>query len=163
LSKHSLVSERDYDTLLDHLLTLNDETPYIKVGPDHPLNPDVVFGLDTKLFEKTAGEKVDWEKIGGDGSHGEEIETKSVWRGGGRPGGQGKRKRAEGHVHAAGESCGCMEEDRIEVAAGEVVPLELAVLEEELRKLSFEIYRGMSGDPAPKSLIRPSPRSKSKS
>ncbi|KAK4685221.1 hypothetical protein P7C73_g4931, partial [Tremellales sp. Uapishka_1] len=133
LSKHALVSERDYDTLLDHLLTLNDETPYIKVGPENPLDPDLVFGLDTKLFEKTQGEKVDWEALGGQGKHEDEVETRRIWRGG--KGGQAKT--AHDHV---GDGCDCAAEQG-EIAGEDVVPIALELLETELSKLSFEVYR----------------------
>ncbi|ORY21256.1 CobW/HypB/UreG, nucleotide-binding domain-domain-containing protein [Naematelia encephala] len=134
LSKHHLLSERDLDILMDHLGTLNEDTPKIRISKDHPVEPDVVFGLDTSLFEKTGEEGRTWEDIaGGSGWHGDEIETKSVWWGGKRPG--------HGHGHEDGKECGeCHGHD--EAIQGEVfIPLDREVLERELGKLNFEIYR----------------------
>ena len=91
---------------MDHLGTLNDETARIKVGPDHPIRPEVIFGLDTALWSKSLaeGEEAAWADLGGKGSgngggHVEEVETATVWRGGSKPGsgsGSGKGARAPG-------------------------------------------------------------------
>jgi hypothetical protein len=152
INKHQLLSERDYDDMLDHLLTLNDETPYIRVGPspENPLKPELVFGLDTKLFLKDGDERGDWEALAGSGAKGhiDEVETKSVWRGGSKPGSskaQGK-KRAHGHEHEQGVGCdGCCPEAEDEVdTATDVVPLDRELVKSELDKLPFEIYRGTS-------------------
>ncbi|GAO48174.1 cobalamin synthesis protein/P47K:Cobalamin synthesis protein-like protein/P47K [Saitoella complicata NRRL Y-17804] len=57
MNKHETVSERDYDTVLDHVYDLNPDTAKIKtfeegrVGCSVP--PDLVFGLDSKLFQLT--------------------------------------------------------------------------------------------------------------
>ena len=126
------------DTLHDHLSTLNEDTPRIKVSSESPITPDLVFGLDTQLFSRQGEEGVDWEKIaGGGGWHGDEVETKTIWKGGSRPGKE--------HKHADGEACGdcSRNEDRAE-GNGEVQPITKEVLEEALSKLSFEIYRGTS-------------------
>jgi G3E family GTPase len=151
INKHQLLSEREYDDMLDHLLTLNDETPYIRVGPspDNPLKPELVFGLDTKLFLKEGEERGDWEALAGAGAgpkgHIDEVETKSVWRGGAKPGSskaQGK-KRAHGHEHEQGAACdGCASEDDSAAVSDTVVPLNATLLKAELDKLPFEIYRG---------------------
>ncbi len=131
-----------YD-LLDHLGTLNDLTPRIKVGSDHPVRPDIIFGLDTKLFLRVGEEKVDWEKMGGEGKHEDEVEVRSLRRGGR----EGKRK-GKGHDHGPkheqGEGCGVCRDDREQVddAGGEVEPIEREVLEKALSELSFEVYRG---------------------
>jgi G3E family GTPase len=54
MNKHELVSEREYDECLDHVFTLNEDTPMIKTyeRKDVAVDPDLVFGLDTRLFEK---------------------------------------------------------------------------------------------------------------
>ena len=54
MNKHELVSERDYDDCLDHVYTLNEDTPIIKTfeKEDVAVDPDLVFGLDTRLFEE---------------------------------------------------------------------------------------------------------------
>ena len=150
---------------MDHLGTLNDTTPRIKVSTDHPAPLDVVFGLDTSLFSKGKEEAVDWKALGGEGKwHGDEVEVKTVWRGGQRPG-TGKRKREHDHdhkhQHADGENCDCeaSESNCVNLApAGDVTPLSKGTLEEALGKLSFEIYRGEFLTPvAPSGPSRPSP------
>lgn len=139
LNKHQLLSEPDMDTLHDHLSTLNEDTPRIKVSSEQPITPDLVFGLDTQLFSRQGEEGVDWEKIaGGSGWHGDEVETKTIWRGGSRP---GKGKAA--HVHDNGDGCNdCDNTPGDEEVTGEVAPISKETLEAALSKLSFEIYRG---------------------
>lgn len=122
--------------MLDHLYELNDETPVIRVSKDAPLDPSVVFGLDTKLFNRGAEEVADWEAIGAGGgkAHVDEVETRSVWLGGGRPG-------AKKHAHD--DACGC---DGAEAADegkdGPVRTVDEELLTSELAKLPFEVYRG---------------------
>jgi len=125
------------DTLHDHLSTLNEDTPRIKVSSESPITPDLVFGLDTQLFSRQGEEGVDWEKIaGGSGWHGDEVETKTIWKGGEKPG--------KKHDHTEGSKCeGCAGDDLVETG-GEVEPISKETLETALSKLSFEIYRGKS-------------------
>lgn len=54
MNKHELVSEREYDECLDHVYTLNEDTPMIKTyeRKDVAVDPDLVFGLDTRLFDE---------------------------------------------------------------------------------------------------------------
>jgi hypothetical protein len=66
------------DTLHDHLSTLNEDTPRIKVSSESPITPELVFGLDTQLFSRQGEEGVDWEKLAGEGAgsgkwHGDEA------------------------------------------------------------------------------------------
>lgn len=138
LSKHELVTERDLDILLDHLGELNDTTPHIKVSRDKPLRPELVFGLDSQLFLQGDKEQDSWAALGGQGQHIDEVETKSVWRGGRRPG----KKHAHAHEGEACKDCSGEEEATADAAATPVVPVERAQLEEQLAKLPFEIYRG---------------------
>jgi hypothetical protein len=157
---------------MDHLGTLNDETARIRVGPDNPIRPDIVFGLDTALWSKSLaeGEEAAWADLGGVGSvsrggHSEEVEVATVWRGGLRPGaGKGYKggEREErkgvsgecGHAHE-GQSCGHgqghesgpangAQEGTVvgEDVSAAVIPIERERLEAELAKLPFEIYRG---------------------
>jgi len=128
------------DTLHDHLSTLNEDTPRIKVSSESPITPDLVFGLDTQLFSRQGEEGVDWEKIaGGSGWHGDEVETKTIWKGGEKPG--------KKHDYAEGSKCeGCAGDDVVETG-GEVEPITKETLEKALSKLSFEIYRGMFSFP----------------
>lgn len=169
LSKSQLCTERELDILSDHLGELNEDTPRIKVLPEKPVSPELIFGIDTNLWDKKRqeGEQADWtgasavstaERVGGSagaGWHGDEVEVKTVWSGS-RPGtkskGKEKHVHAHGHAHAEGESCGC-EGDEYSVrngvegdeshenGKGEVVPLLREHLEVELGKLNFEIYR----------------------
>lgn len=132
------------DTLHDHLSTLNEDTPRIKVSSESPITPDLVFGLDTKLFSRQGEEEVDWEKLAGEGAgsgkwHGDEVETKTIWKGGRKPG-SGKEK----HDHADGKACeGCGDAKAEEEEGSTAVePISKETLEEALSKLSFEIYRG---------------------
>lgn len=163
------MTEHELDILMDHLGTLNDETARIRVGPESPIRPEIIFGLDTALWSKSLaeGEEAAWADLGGvgkvdkgPGGHSEEVEVATVWRGGRRPGGgSGSGKKGAGagvgvgqegcgHKHEAGEGCVShglsVEESREEREdrGGEVVPVERARLEAELAKLSFEIYRG---------------------
>ncbi|KAJ3040678.1 hypothetical protein HDV00_010571 [Rhizophlyctis rosea] len=50
LNKHELVTERQLDLVLDHVYHLNEDTPKLKCEGEHGVSPDLVFGLDTKLF-----------------------------------------------------------------------------------------------------------------
>lgn len=52
INKWEHVSERDLDIVMDHLYTLNDETPKIKCHPQTGIDPDLIFGLQSKLFLK---------------------------------------------------------------------------------------------------------------
>jgi hypothetical protein len=124
------------DTLHDHLSTLNEDTPRIKVSSESPITPDLVFGLDTQLFSKQGEEGVDWEKIaGGSGWHGDEVETKTIWKGGEKPG--------KKHDHAEGSKCEGCAGDAVVVKGVKVEPILKETLEAALSNLSFEIYRGM--------------------
>jgi G3E family GTPase len=136
LSKHEDVSERDFDILLDRLGDLTDSTPHVKISREKPLTPELVFGLDSTLFLKGSEEADTWAAIGGEGAHIDEVQTKSVWRGGRRPGGN--------HEHADGKECGsCKEEGTV----GEVQPLPREELEAQLKKFEHipEIYRSEFG------------------
>lgn len=160
LSKSHLCSERDLDILSDHLGDLNEDTPRVRVGPDHPLSPELVFGLDTKLFSLVEGERRDWEgENGKEGWHGDEVETRTVWTGKPPRSAKGKGKAVTGHVHEDGKECGdCktdtnpnteaehhddkeVEQNQDAEAVDPVVPIGRETLEQQLSKLSFEIYR----------------------
>lgn len=126
LSKHEQCTEREFDILLDHLGELTDQTPYIKVSKDKPIRPEVLFGLDTQLF-KLEDEQNTWEALGGEGKHMDEVETRSVWRGGAQPG---------KHEHAEGETCkSCPKGEAVEGGLLSRDQLDAAL------KLPFEIYR----------------------
>lgn len=126
------------------------------------------------MFTRQNEEGVDWEAVAGGsggGWHGDEVETKNVWRGGRKPGskkGKAKGKGKEvadghaGHDHAGHDhdhnsdhpdahSCDCEDEDteseQAEISS-DVQPLDREILDAALSKLSFEVYRGTSS-PSP--------------
>lgn len=45
------VSEQQLDTVIDHINELNTDTPKIKCEGTRGVSPDVLFGLDTTLFQ----------------------------------------------------------------------------------------------------------------
>ncbi|KAJ3087078.1 hypothetical protein HK102_011851 [Quaeritorhiza haematococci] len=51
LNKHEEVTERQLDTVLDHVYELNEDTPKIKCEGSTGVSPDLIFGIDTKLFQ----------------------------------------------------------------------------------------------------------------
>jgi G3E family GTPase len=123
---------------MDHIGELNDSTPSVKVGPKNPLSPDLVFGLDSKLFLKGSEEAASWAALGVEGAHTDEVETKSVWRGGAKPG-SGKK---QAHAHPNSDSCTDCNGTVHEVVT-DVTPIPRADLEAALAKLaaSREVYR----------------------
>lgn len=68
------MTERRLDIVMDHLHTLNDLTPKIRCNGRGGVDPTLVFGLDTKLFS-------DPSQLVPDGSHNDEVQTVTVWRG----------------------------------------------------------------------------------
>lgn len=71
---------------MDHLHTLNDLTPKVKCKGREGVDPNLIFGLDTKLFSDPT--------FVIDGSHNDEVETITIWRG----------QEPPGHVHSL--TCG---------------------------------------------------------
>lgn len=156
----------DLDRLQDHLSELNEDTPRLKVGAETPLTPDIAFGLDTKLFELVEGEGADWSRLTGSDSgsaptpadggagqwHGDEVEVRTVWRGGRQPGkGKGKEKAQQVHAGAEHEHSAECDHEHADQDGGqghgrdimeEGGVIKRDQLEGELEKLSFEIYRG---------------------
>lgn len=134
---------------MDHLGTLNDETPRIRIGQNgEGMDPEVIFGLDTGLWEKSGMEGKSWAELAGSSSaagwHGDEVETRAIRRGGRRE----KKDCGGDHVgHEHGSGCSGVEEVSGSYIGGgekglEVVPINKELLDMELSKLSFEIYRG---------------------
>ncbi|KAF9931061.1 hypothetical protein FBU30_010890 [Linnemannia zychae] len=82
LTKHEGVSERDMDRVIDRVNDLNTDAPKVLVNVDQPVSPDLIFGLDTKLFEligpmgpnsKKFQEEID--QHGGKTHHKNELDT----------------------------------------------------------------------------------------
>ena len=63
MNKHEVVSEREYDLVLDHVYELNPDTPVVKASRSQGVDPALIFGLDTSLFplfeQHTFNEKSD--------------------------------------------------------------------------------------------------------
>ncbi|KAF9586433.1 hypothetical protein BGW38_005042 [Lunasporangiospora selenospora] len=51
LTKHEGLSERDIDRVIDRVNDLNTDAPKVFVNKNEPISPDLIFGLDTKLFD----------------------------------------------------------------------------------------------------------------
>ncbi|OAX36231.1 cobW-domain-containing protein [Rhizopogon vinicolor AM-OR11-026] len=73
INKHEHVEERALDMLIDNLNTLNLDTPKIKCNGRNGVDPNVLFGIDTKLF-------MDPVTQGSKDNH-DEVKTLTVYRG----------------------------------------------------------------------------------
>ncbi|KAI8348428.1 CobW/HypB/UreG, nucleotide-binding domain-containing protein, partial [Mortierella sp. GBAus27b] len=85
LTKHEGVSERDMDRVIDRVNDLNTDAPKVLVHANQPVSPELIFGLDTKLFElqgamapdnKTFQEEVD--RHGNTTHHKNELDTMEI-------------------------------------------------------------------------------------
>jgi len=73
INKHEKVDERTLDTVLDDVYELNPQTPKVRTDRG-TIDPDLIFGLDTKLFERL--EDVTFETRNKDEHHHtHEVET----------------------------------------------------------------------------------------
>ncbi|KAK9764871.1 hypothetical protein K7432_007278 [Basidiobolus ranarum] len=77
LNKHELVDDRQLDLVIDHINELNTDTPKIKCEGKTGVPPEVMFGIDTKLFQLDA--KKDGETFDQDHHH-KEIDIVQVIR-----------------------------------------------------------------------------------
>ena len=134
------------DDLLDHLGELNDLTPRIKVGASHPVRPEVVFGLDTRLYLRKGEEGVDWNWMGGERGHEDEVETRRVRRGGRLNKSlrvhEHENEHGHGHGHGHGDGCDISTAEEQDEDIESIEPIERETLERALAELNFEIYRG---------------------
>ncbi|KAJ7178613.1 CobW/HypB/UreG, nucleotide-binding domain-containing protein [Mycena crocata] len=73
INKWELVNERALDVVLDHLHTLNDLTPKIRCRGRSGVDPNLIFGIESKLFLE-ANEETSTD-------HNGEVETVSVYVG----------------------------------------------------------------------------------
>jgi len=101
INKWEHVSERALDIVMDHLHTLNDQTPKIKCQGRNGIDPELIFGLQSKLF---LSKNKEWEAI-----H-DEIETVTV-------GGEGIMDHHHYH-RASGVKNEAIEKDRLMEALG---------------------------------------------
>lgn len=105
------------------LNTLNELTPKVKCGPGGNIDPDIIFGLDSKLFTD-----LDENFAKGDTSHHDEVQTVTIHRGELKP----------SHVHDA--TCGHAHEAVGSSTHTDVAtrPVDEAVLKAALDALSKE-------------------------
>lgn len=78
---------------MDHLHTLNDLTPKIRCQGKDGVDPDLIFGFDTKLYSDPA--ETPTVEGSAHGEHHDEVETVTIWRG-----------KKPDHVHVHDEHCG---------------------------------------------------------
>jgi len=91
INKWEHISDRALDILIDHLNTLNDLTPKIRCKGREGVDPNLIFGLDSKLFQT--------ENAQVDAHHHDEVETVTVYRG-------THLRTVQNHDHHGGE-CNC--------------------------------------------------------
>ncbi|KAJ8072661.1 hypothetical protein PM082_016220 [Marasmius tenuissimus] len=116
INKWEHVSERQLDTVLDHLHTLNDLTPKIRCK-GRQVDPDLIFGLESQLFLN----KAEYQSP----THNDEVQTLRLRRG--------------GHHHDT--SCGCGDRQSREtlVSADSIIgKVDRRSLDEALSKLPKE-------------------------
>jgi hypothetical protein len=117
---------------LDHLNTLNDLTPKIRCQGRNGVDPNLIFGLDSKLFLDNT------ENYPAAASHNEEVEILTIYRGS-----SGGRQRL--HDHNGGD-CDCGPSVKPETdghepghrPGGAIEDIEKGVLDAALETLSKE-------------------------
>ncbi|KAL0574046.1 hypothetical protein V5O48_007910 [Marasmius crinis-equi] len=116
INKWEHVSDRQLDTVLDHLHTLNDLTPKIRCK-GRRVDPDLIFGLESKLFL----DRSDYQAP----AHNDEVQTLRLRRG--------------GHIHDTVCDCGKAQNDQA-VATADVTAqkIDRPRLDDALSKLSKE-------------------------
>ncbi|KAI0346191.1 cobW-domain-containing protein [Trametopsis cervina] len=73
INKWESISERALDILIDHLNTLNDLTPKIRAEGRKGVDPNLIFGLDSKLYLTNEDNKQT--------NHHDEVETVTIFKG----------------------------------------------------------------------------------
>jgi G3E family GTPase len=133
-NKWEHVSERELETVLDHLHTLNELTPKIRCNGRNGVDPALIFGIESKLF-------LDPEEC--NDMHHEEVETIRLQR---RPG-----ERSKCHCHGDGHSL--IMEDNMHESGDHAVDAEIEkdevldeqVLDDALAALSKEVVWRVKG------------------
>ncbi|KZT73484.1 cobW-domain-containing protein [Daedalea quercina L-15889] len=91
INKWEHVSDRALDILIDHLNTLNDLTPKVRCEGRAGVDPNLIFGLDSKLFLAEAEHP--------HANHHDEVETVTVFKGGQAPHSHDHSHAHEGPCH----------------------------------------------------------------
>ena len=96
------VPERQLDIVFDHLHTLNDLTPKVKASKATGVDPNLLFGLDSKLFHEPMPVTTP--------DHDREVQTFTILKGAEGPThhhcGSGEECGGEGHSHLEAEPNG---------------------------------------------------------
>lgn len=118
--------------MLDHLHTLNDLTPKIRCNGRDGVDPNLLFGVDTKLFQESGRET---SALGGEIHH-DEVQTVTLFRGSG----------TTGHL-CHDEACTDNHTPNTAVHGGSdgVSPIEIGVLREALGAVSKETVWRIKG------------------
>lgn len=121
-NKWELVDDRKLDEVLDHLHTLNDLTPKIRCQGRNGVDPNLIFGVESKLFLEVGGQAAP--------SHNDEVETVSLYAG------YGQREK-----HQHNDHCHCLpgshtpaaidQEERSDGLDEEVLTIALGALSKE--------------------------------
>lgn len=122
-NKWENVSERALDILIDHLNTLNDLTPKIKAEGREGVDPNLIFGIDSKLFGKEGEGQLE--------NHHDEVETLTIYKGAG----------STPHSHTHDESTHRGDGHHSDIAKTPITsaePLNEEVLKDALSKVSKE-------------------------
>lgn len=92
--------------MLDHLHTLNDLTPKIRCNGKGGVDPKLIFGLDTKLFNEKE-DAFSGAATENGSAHNDEVEAVTVLKT--RAGGGTGQSQSGSlyHQHQHGEKCGC--------------------------------------------------------
>ncbi|TFK70309.1 cobW-domain-containing protein [Pluteus cervinus] len=120
INKWELVSERALDVVMDHLHTLNDLTPKIKCNGRDGVDPNLLFGLESKLFLNDDIQRSD---------HHEEVETATIYKG---------SRLQEVHPHTHSDHCGCTPHLAQLTVDGETEGITRQVLSDALARLPKE-------------------------
>ncbi|KAJ3877209.1 CobW/HypB/UreG, nucleotide-binding domain-containing protein [Lentinula edodes] len=90
INKWESVTDRHLDIVMDHLHTLNDLTPKIRCDGRDGVDPSLIFGIDSNLFQNTDAHTQD-------PSHVDEVQTLTLYRGSTA---SLPRKHGDDHEHA---------------------------------------------------------------
>ncbi|KAF9388498.1 hypothetical protein CPB97_000938 [Podila verticillata] len=88
LTKHEGVSPQDLDRVIDRVNDLNTDAPKVYVDVDKPVSPELIFGLDTKLFQLQGVHNDDHDHDHAD-HHENELDTMDIQCFSGKSGSQG--------------------------------------------------------------------------
>ncbi|KAI0703823.1 CobW/HypB/UreG, nucleotide-binding domain-containing protein [Cytidiella melzeri] len=130
INKWANITERALDILIDHLNTLNDVTPKIRTEGRNGVDPDLIFGLDSKLF---IGEDENTQ-----GNHHDEVETFTIYKGSAPPlhtHSHSSKDEKDVHLHASAA----------DGHNGSIAPLCEDLLRNALSKLSKETVWRVKG------------------